>query len=100
MTNRKLQRRILNNLKILIKAKLLNTNDSWFTWRKMVTSIIIAGGTKHIVQSYSKLSPKHNEIDFNTADKKMEALKLVTMHMTVFFIVAWKMQKKLEMKLE
>ena len=66
MTNRKLQRRILNNLKILIKAKLLNTNDSWFTWRKMVTSIIIAGGTKYIVKSYSTLSPKHNEIDFNT----------------------------------
>ena len=80
MTNRKLQRRILNNLKILIKAKLLNTNDSWFTWRKMVTSIIIAGGTKHIVKSYSTLSPKHNEIDFNTLYNEIEEHKYQKHH--------------------
>ena len=46
MTNRKLQRRILNNLKILMKAKILNNDDSWFQWRRVVTPIAIAGGSK------------------------------------------------------
>ena len=46
ITSRILQRRILNHLKTLTLAKILNTNDSWFQWRKMITSIVLAGGSR------------------------------------------------------
>ena len=66
VTNRKIQRRILNQLKLLTKAKVLNQNDSWFQWRKTITAIVIAGGTNETARNYSILSSKHNETTFNS----------------------------------
>lgn len=66
ITNRKLQRRILNHLKTLTLAKILNTNDSWFQWRKMITSIVLAGGSRKAARDYSMLSSKHDDNVFDT----------------------------------
>ena len=51
-TNRKLQCRILKKFKILIQAEILNNDESWFQWRRMVTSIAIADASKQTSRNY------------------------------------------------